>query len=90
MTLPQETTPAAIIHERATGGIDTAQMMDQLLKLPQSREGGSCPDGIAPADAASAASDDWDDIELAFYCGLLSVGEFETLAARHSDGAAPP
>lgn len=72
--------PAEIIGDRAAGVIDTAQMMDQLLNCRYSFRGVGQVDG---APAAGATSGDWDDIEMAFYCGLLTDDEFQTLAVRH-------
>lgn len=73
-------TPAEIIDRRAAGLLDSTDMMDRLLNWTYSFGGVERVDGVA-TDAYTTG--DWDDIEMAFYRGLLSDQEFETLAARH-------
>lgn len=73
-------TPAEIIDRRAAGMIDDHEMMDRLLNWKYSFGGVVRIDGVA-TDAYTTG--DWDDIEMAFYRGLLSDDEFQALATRH-------
>lgn len=73
-------TPAEIIDRRAAGMIDDRSMMERLLNWKYSFGGVVRIDGVA-TDAYTTG--DWDDIEMAFYRGLLSDDEFQALAARH-------
>jgi hypothetical protein len=75
-----EERPAEVIDRRAAGLINTDDMMDRLLKWRYSFGGVVRVDGVA-TDAY--ATGDWDEIEMAFYRGLLSDDEFQALAARH-------
>ncbi|ART73310.1 winged helix-turn-helix domain-containing protein [Mycobacterium dioxanotrophicus] len=75
-----EERPAEIIDRRAAGLINTKDMMDRLLNWRYSFGGVVRIDGVA-TDAY--ATGDWDEIEMAFYRGLLSDDEFQALAARH-------
>lgn len=75
-----ERTPAEIIDRRAAGMIDSHDMMDRLLNWTYSFGGVVRIDGVA-TDAYTTG--DWDDIEMAFYRGLLSDDEFHALATRH-------
>lgn len=72
--------PAEVIDRRAAGLLATKDMMDKLLRWTYSFGGVVHVDGVA-TDAY--ATGDWDEIEMAFYRGLLSDEEFEVLAARH-------
>ncbi|OIN78874.1 winged helix-turn-helix domain-containing protein [Mycobacterium malmoense] len=73
-------TPAEIIDRRAAGMIGDRSMMERLLNWKYSFGGVVRIDGVA-TDAYTTG--DWDDIEMAFYRGLLSDDEFQALAARH-------
>jgi hypothetical protein len=73
-------TPAEIIDRRAAGMIDDHDMMERLLNWKYSFGGVVRIDSVA-TDAYTTG--DWDDIEMAFYRGLLSDDEFQALAARH-------
>jgi transcriptional regulator with XRE-family HTH domain len=73
-------TPAEIIDRRAAGMIDDHDMMERLLKWKYSFGGVVRIEGVA-TDAYTTG--DWDDIEMAFYRGLLSDDEFHALATRH-------
>lgn len=72
--------PAEIIDRRAAGMIDDRDMMERLLNWKYSFGGVVRIVGVA-TDAYTTG--DWDDIEMAFYRGLLSDDEFQTLATRH-------
>ena len=76
----REERPAEVIDRRAAGLIATEDMMNRLLNWRYSFGGVVRVDGVA-TDAY--ASGDWDEIELAFYRGLLADEEFDALAARH-------
>jgi hypothetical protein len=73
-------TPAEIIDHRAAGMIDDHDMMERLLNWKYSFGGVVRVEGVA-TDAYRTG--DWDDIEMAFYRGLLKDDEFQALAARH-------
>jgi hypothetical protein len=73
-------TPAEIIDRRAAGLTDTEDMMDRLLAWTFSFGGVVRVDGVA-TDAYAAG--DWDEIEMAFYRGLLSDDEFQALVTCH-------
>lgn len=73
-------TPAEIIDRRVAGLIDGHEMMDRLLNWKYSFGGVVRIGGVA-TDAYT--SGDWDDIEMAFYRGLLGDDEFQVLADRH-------
>lgn len=73
-------TPAEIIDRRAAGMIDDNDMMERLLNGKYSFGGVVHIDGVA-TDVYTTG--DWDDIEMAFYRGLLSDDEFQALATRH-------
>lgn len=73
-------TPAEIIDRRAAGLTNTDYMMDRLLNWKYSFGGVVRVDGVA-TDAY--ATGDWDEIEMAFYRGLLSDDEFQALVTRH-------
>lgn len=73
-------TPTDIIDRRAAGLIDSVEMMDKLLHWSYSYGGVVHVGGVAIDAYASA---DWDDIEIAFYRGLLDDQEFHRLAKRH-------
>jgi hypothetical protein len=75
-----EETPAEIIDRRVAGMIDDHEMMERLLNWKYSFGGVVRIDGVA-TDAYTTG--DWDDIEMAFYRGLLSDEEFQSLATRH-------
>lgn len=75
-----EERPAEVIDRRAAGVIDTQEMMDKLLNWKYSFGSVVRVDGVA-TDAYTTG--DWDEIEMAFYRGLLSDDEFEALAAHH-------
>lgn len=60
--------------------INDHTMMDSLLNWKYSFGGVARIDGVA-TDAYTTG--DWDDIEMAFYRGLLSDDEFQALATRH-------
>jgi hypothetical protein len=79
-------TPAEIIDRRAAGRISDHDMMERLLNWKYSFGGVVRIDGVA-TDAYTA--DDWDDIEMAFYRGLLSDDEFQALATRRLKNAGP-
>jgi hypothetical protein len=74
-----EEKPAEIIDHRTAGMIDDQDMMERLLNWKYSFGGVVRIDGVA-TDAYTTG--DWDDIEMAFYRGLLSDDEFQTLAER--------
>ena len=76
----REERPAEVIDRRAAGLITTEDMMNRLLNWRYSFGGVVRVDGVA-TDAYAAG--DWDEIELAFYRGLLADDEFDALAARH-------
>jgi transcriptional regulator with XRE-family HTH domain len=78
-SLLDETLPE-IIDRRAAGMIDTDDMMKRLLNWKYSFGEVVRVDGVA-TDAYTTG--DWDDIEMAFYRGLLSADEFQALAERH-------
>jgi predicted XRE-type DNA-binding protein len=73
-------TPAEIIDRRGAGLIDDHDMMERLLNWTYSFGGVVRVEGVA-TDAYTTG--DWDDIEMAFYRGLLSDDEFHALAERH-------
>jgi hypothetical protein len=73
-------TPAEIIDRRVAGMIDDHEMMERLLNWKYSFGGVVRIDGVA-TDAYTTG--DWDDIEMAFYRGLLGDDEFQALATRH-------
>lgn len=75
-----EERPTEIIDRRAAGVVNTNEMMDRLLNWKYSFGGVVRVDGVA-TDAYTTG--DWDEIEMAFYRGLLSDDEFEVLAAHH-------
>ena len=75
-----EETPAEIIDRRVAGMIDDHEMMERLLNWKYSFGGVERIDGVA-TDAYTTG--DWDEIEMAFYRGLLSDEEFQSLATRH-------
>jgi hypothetical protein len=72
-------TPAEIIDRRTAGMIDDHDMMERLLNWKYSFGGVVRIDGVA-TDAYTTG--DWDDIEMAFYRGLLSDDEFQALAGH--------
>ena len=72
-------TPAEIIDRRTAGMIDDHDMMERLLNWKYSFGGVVRIAGVA-TDAYTTG--DWDDIEMAFYRGLLSDDEFQALAER--------
>lgn len=72
-----EEKPAEIIDRRAAGMIDDQDMMERLLNWKYSFGGVVRIDGVA-TDAYTTG--DWDDIEMAFYRGLLSDNEFQAIA----------
>ncbi|WP_088305713.1 winged helix-turn-helix domain-containing protein [Mycolicibacterium peregrinum] len=76
--------PAELIDLRTAGLIDTETMMKELLDWQYSFGGVVRIGGVA-TDAYM--SRDWDEIEMAFYRGLLTDDEFERLAHRHLTGA---
>lgn len=73
-------TPGEIIDRRTAGAITSDEMMDKLLNWRYSFGGVVRVDGVL-TDAYTTG--DWDEIEMAFYRGLLSDDEFEKLAERH-------
>ena len=75
-----EQCPAEIIDRRAAGLIDGDEMMDQLLNREYSFGGAASVGGVATDGYAPGS---WDDIENAFYRGLLDDAEFRQLALRH-------
>ncbi|OBG21521.1 hypothetical protein A5768_25795 [Mycolicibacterium fortuitum] len=75
--------PAELIDLRTAGLIDTDTMMKRLLEWKYSFGGVARVGGVA-TDAYM--SRDWDEIEMAFYRGLLTDDEFERLAHRHLTG----
>lgn len=75
-----EERPAEVIDRRAAGLLETDDMMNRLLNWKYSFGGVVRVAGVA-TDAY--ATGDWDEIEMAFYRGLLSDEEFDTLATRH-------
>lgn len=75
-------TPAEIIDRRAAGLISDTEMMDQLSNWTYSF-------GYTPS-AGGAATDayvsgDWDEVELAFYRGLVSDDEYTRLTERQKE-----
>lgn len=74
-----EEKPAEIIDRRAAGMIDDQSMMDRLLNWKYSFGAVVRIEGVA-TDAYTTG--DWDDIEMAFYRGVLSGDEFQALAER--------
>jgi DNA-binding Lrp family transcriptional regulator len=72
-------TPAEIIDRRAAGLIDDQTMMDRLLNWKYSF--GAVPriDDVA-TDAYMTG--DWDEVESAYYRGLMSDDEFAELSKR--------
>lgn len=72
-------TPAEIIDRRTAGIIDDRDMMERLMNWKYSFGGVVRIDDVA-TDAYTTG--DWDDIEMAFYRGLLNDDEFQTLATR--------
>ncbi|WP_238963262.1 helix-turn-helix domain-containing protein [Mycobacterium paraintracellulare] len=74
-----EEKPAEIIDRRAAGMIDDQSMMDRLLNWKYSLGAVVRIEGVA-TDAYTTG--DWDDIEMAFYRGVLSGDEFQALAER--------
>ncbi|MEX7470780.1 MULTISPECIES: winged helix-turn-helix domain-containing protein [Mycobacteriaceae] len=75
-----EERPAEVIDRRAAGLLETDDMMNRLLNWKYSFGGVVRVAGVA-TDAY--ATGDWDEIEMAFYRGLLSDEEFDALATRH-------
>lgn len=75
-------TPAGVIDHRTAGLIDDDQMMDRLLNWSFTIGRVPSVNGIA-TDAYM--SGDWDDVELAFYRGLLSDDEFTRLMDRQKE-----
>lgn len=72
--------PAEIIDRHAAGLIDGDLMMDELLNREYSFGGAASVGGVATDGYAPGS---WDDIEIAFYRGLLDDAEFRQLAERH-------
>ncbi|WP_234789982.1 hypothetical protein [Mycolicibacterium fortuitum] len=72
--------PAEVIDSRAAGLIDGDQMMDQLLNWTFSF---GAVVRVAGAATDAYATGDWDDVEMAFFRGLLDEQEFQLLAERH-------
>jgi hypothetical protein len=72
-------TPAEVIDRRAAGLIDDQDMIERLTKWQYSF--GAVPriDGVA-TDAYTTG--DWDEVESAYYRGLLSDEEFAELSKR--------
>ena len=75
-------TPAEVIDHRTAGLIDDDEMMDRLMNWSYSFGRVPSVNGVA-TDAYM--SGDWDDVELAFYRGLLSDNEFTRLMDRQKD-----
>ncbi len=76
--------PADVIDLRTAGLIDSDAMMRRLLDWKYSFGGAVRVGGVA-TDAYT--SGDWDEVEMAFYRGLLTDDEFARLARRHLTGA---
>lgn len=72
-------TPAEIIDHRTVEVISDHDMMERLMNWTYSFGGVERLEDVA-TDAYTPG--DWDDIEMAFYRGLLSHDEFQTLATR--------
>lgn len=72
--------PAEVIDQRAAGFIGDTEMMDRLLTWPYSLGHTVTIDGIA-TDAY--AGGDWDGVERAYYCGLVSDSELARLSLIH-------
>lgn len=72
-------TPAEIIDRRAAGIIDSQVMMKQLTKWRYIIGAVPRVDGVA-TDAYITG--DWDEVESAYYRGLLSDEEFAQLSER--------
>jgi len=77
-----EKKPAEVIDRYAVGEISAESMMDQLLNWTYSFGSVARINGVA-TDAYM--SGDWDDIERAFYQGLLSDEQFARLAERQKE-----
>jgi len=73
---------AEVIDRYAVGEISAESMMDQLLNWTYSFGSVARINGVA-TDAYM--SGDWDDIERAFYQGLLSDEQFARLAERQKE-----
>lgn len=74
-----EETPAEVIDRRAAEMITGRQMMAKLLHWKYSFGAVARVKGVA-TDAYTAG--DWDEVEMAYYRGLLSDNEFRKLASR--------
>lgn len=77
-----EPTPAEIIDRRTAGQITTEQMMDQLLTWNYTFGRVPKVDDVT-MDAYYPGS--WDDIERAYYRGLLTEDEVSQLMERNKD-----
>lgn len=77
-------TPADVIDQRTAEVIDRDEMMYRLLNWKYSFGAVVHVAGVA-TDAYGRSS--WDDIEAAFYRGLLDDEEFQQLAEQHLNGA---
>ncbi|OBG89624.1 hypothetical protein A5699_13190 [Mycobacterium sp. E802] len=73
-------TPTEVIDQRAAGLISDDAMIQKLLTRTYTfgevaRTHGVATDAYTPGD--------WDEVEMAYYVGLLSDAEFDTVARRH-------
>ncbi|WP_396910914.1 winged helix-turn-helix domain-containing protein [Mycolicibacterium sp.] len=76
----QRPSPGEIIDRAAAGLIGRSEMMAQLLDRQYAAGHAARLGGVA-TDAYLRS--DWDDVELAYYRGLLNADEFQRLAERH-------
>ncbi|WP_079634650.1 winged helix-turn-helix domain-containing protein [Mycobacteroides abscessus] len=74
-----EETPAEVIDRRAAEMITGRQMMAKLLRWKYSFGAVARVNGVA-TDAYTAG--DWDEVEMAYYRGLLSDNEFHQLSSH--------
>lgn len=75
-----EETPAEVIDKRTAGLLGDSEMMTRLANWDYTFGRVACVDGVA-TDGYIGGS--WDDIELAYYCNLLSDDEFARLVERN-------
>mgnify|MGYP005992757369 CR=1 FL=1 len=75
-------TPAEVIDRCAAGEIDPAQMMDKLINWRY--DFGRIPT-VNGHDTDAYVTGDWDQVERAYYRGLLTDAQFQVLADRQND-----
>ncbi|MBM7416258.1 MULTISPECIES: helix-turn-helix domain-containing protein [Nocardiaceae] len=76
------TTPAEVIDRYAAGEIDEKDMMETLANWVYTFGGVRSVDGV---DTDAYTSGDWDQVERAFYRGLLNDEQFEALMRRQNE-----